>query len=350
MHYPLAIKILQVTKTMSDTELEQVPGVKIFLEILSEAVHWHLVKEKLPPGKDFSNHTLQNVVEEFSKHHNYSLTDIPFFKNVTDKIMKNPYVKDFVREAMTTSANGLPFAMTLLFLVQHIGTQIPASQWSNHTVQGEVIKNITMAFSPYSKVYFDKKINKFKANAHWTISNLTDFGDQQVRKVGEIAMNVSDNAFGHLKNATSTIVHYSGNAMNRSKILLKLAGNLTQDQYNELVDFLNRTKRLPGQFFESPINGLSHMTNNVLTIATNSFKNVVDFSAWLQKLTWQHFEDLASLGLRARDITFSGINQAGHLGVGVVRHLRWLGKKLHRTDHEHDSDANFQVQKRGRPR
>ena len=267
------------------------------------------------------------LVEEFSKHNNYSLKDIPFAK-IANVDLKHPVLKEFMKEVMTTTVDGVPFAMALIYLLEHISTQIPVSQWGNYTVRSEIIKNITSQMGPYSNIFFNKTFGKLKNHSREVFSNLTEFGEYQVRKVGEIAINISDNSRGQLKNVTSTIVNYSGNAMNRSHLLMKLAGNLTQYQWNEVVEFLNRTKHLPGQFFENPLDSLAQMTNSALTIVSNTFKNFANFTTLLQRLTWEQLEDLGSLQLRARDITFSAINQAGNLSVGVARHYIGSVKNL----------------------
>ena len=205
------MSILKGVMKILNYELDKVPEVKNIKEFVFDATNWHVIKEKLPPGKDYSNHSLINLIEEFLKYNHYSNNDISFgqiAKNMGIIIIKNIdfrhlVVKEFLKEVMTTTVDGLPFAQALLFLIQHIVTEIPVYQWNNDTVQIELIKNITSEIKPYTSIYYNKTITALKASPKMIISNLTDFALPLIRKLGWIAKNSKDNAIAQKKNVTS---------------------------------------------------------------------------------------------------------------------------------------------------
>lgn len=138
-NFPLAVRLLQMAKHMSDTQLQQIPGIEAFLEIVSEAVRYHARTERLRTegvtGDNLKNDTINEIVADIIKKYNISKSDVPIvdLNSVAEKAQNIPGVSDLIQLAKNVEVDGVPFLSTMINILEPVVISVPASQLTNTT-------------------------------------------------------------------------------------------------------------------------------------------------------------------------------------------------------------------------
>lgn len=154
--HPVATTLLQISKQMTDTQIDQIPGARVLVEVISDVFQMQDMRERLHrynvTGHHLKNITAVEVAVEIINKYNLSLSDIPIDKlgNLVDYAQKVPGLASLVDTALRHQVNGVPFAMTLVNILSPVITDIPMSQWNNMTLIRQTAANAYRQLKPYA--------------------------------------------------------------------------------------------------------------------------------------------------------------------------------------------------------
>ena len=215
-NYPLMARILQAGHALRKTQQAQLPGMPQMVEMLDESSSFAKIQQKLKnynlPVQDYNKLTIDEAIKEFTSKHNFTVKDNPALQNATRSLMTNPVVKAIIKDVVTTNVNGMPFALSILFLSQHIGSNVKIGQLSNATVINEISKNITREVAPLIQKKLErgyKAIDKgYEKGSEQAIAYIKEQAKYGIDNFGDVAQKFSLFVYERAKNATIEYIKY----------------------------------------------------------------------------------------------------------------------------------------------